>query len=305
MKKILIIYYSQSGQLTQIVKKFAKPFEDSDHSVTYATIQPVKDYPFPWQGYDFFDVFPESVYKIPCDIDPLELEHEAYDLIVLAYTVWYMSPSIPFNSFLLSDQAKRIIRGKPVVTLLGVRNMWVVAQEYVKEKISSLGGHLVANICLHDRAENLTGIVTISYFLFSGKKERLWGIFPKPGISEKDIAGTETFGKVVLDHFHRDQLNDLQDELIKIKAVPVKPYLLSLEKTAARVFKIWASFMLKKGGPEDPARRFRVNLFRGYFPVAIALVAPLKYIFYILLTPFFFSRRIKEKRYYTQVKQNK
>ncbi len=304
MNKVLIIYYSQSGQLTNIVNNFARPFENSDHySVTYANIKPVNDYPFPWQGYDFFDVFPESVNKIPCEIKPLELEHEDFDLIVFAYTVWYMSPSIPSNSFLLSEQAKRIFKGKPVVTLLGVRNMWIVAQEYVKEKIAALGGNLLGNICLRDKAENLTGIVSISYFLFTGKKDRLWGIFPKPGISDKDIEGAENFGKIVLQKFDQKDLAHLQDELIENRAVIIKPYLLSLEKTASRVFKIWTSFMLKKGGPENSARRFRVSLFRGYFPLAIGLVAPLKYIFYVLLTPFFFYKRNKEKRYYAQVKQ--
>lgn len=242
----------------------------------------------------FFDAFPESVNKIPCEIKQLELENENFDLIVFAYTVWYMSPSIPSNSFLLSDQAKRIFKEKPIVTLLGVRNMWIIAQEYVKEKIAVLGGNLVGNICLHDKAENLTGIVTISYFLFTGKKDRLWGIFPKPGIAEKDIEKAENYREIVMQKFEQEDLVHLQDELIKHKSVIVKPYLLSLEKTAARVFKIWASFMLKKGGPEDPARKFRVSLFRAYFPIAIGLVAPLKYIFYVLLTPFFFTSEIKK-----------
>ena len=34
-------------------------------------------------------------------------------------------------------------------------------------------------------------VVTISYFLFTGKKDRLLGFFPKPGISQKDIDGAE------------------------------------------------------------------------------------------------------------------
>ncbi|MCK5169483.1 MAG: dialkylresorcinol condensing enzyme, partial [Bacteroidales bacterium] len=131
MTKILILYYSQSGQLSNIVKNFAVPFEKSDnYSVTYANIKPVKEYGFPWKAYEFFDSFPESVNRVPCEIKPLDLGDEDFDLIVFAYTVWYMSPSIPSNSFLLSDQAKRIFKNKPVVTLLGVRNMWVVAQEY-------------------------------------------------------------------------------------------------------------------------------------------------------------------------------
>ena len=304
MNKVLIINYSQSGQLTEIAKNFAKPFKESkDYSITYANIKPVNDYGFPWKGYDFFDAFPESVQHIPCKIHPLDLEVEDFDLIVFAYSVWYMSPSIPSNSFLLSDQAKRIFKGKPVITLLGVRNMWVIAQEYVKEKINELGGNLVGNIVLRDRAENLTGIVTISYFLFTGKKNRFLGFFPKPGVSDKDIKNTSKYGKIAKKHFDNNSLDLLQDELVKEKAVMVNPNLTSTEKTGAkRVFKIWSNFILKKGGAGDPARRKRVKLFANYFPFAIILIIPIKFVFFIIFALFRIGKIKKEIKYYSGVK---
>ena len=306
MKNVLCIYYSQSGQLTEIVKNFAKPFENSaDYSVTYANIEPVHDFGFPWKGYDFFDAFPESVNKIPCEIKPLNIQNEDYDLIIFAYSVWYMSPTIPSNSFLLSEQAKRIFKNKPVITLLGVRNMWVVAQEYVKERILELGGILVGNIVLRDKAENLTGIVTISYFVFTGKKDRFLGFFPKPGISEQDITGVKLFGEIVKTNFNNNSLEKLQDELVKAKAVKVKPYLCTVERMAfKRVFKKWANFMLKKGGAGDPARRTRVKMFIYYFPVAILLIAPIEYIFFIIFAPFRINTIKKEIKYYSGIKLN-
>ena len=303
MNKILLLYYSQSGQLTEIVRNFAKPFEDSkDYKVTYANIEPVKAFDFPWKGYNFFDAFPESVNRIPCEIKPLQLDDEDYDLIVFAYSVWYMSPSIPSNSFLLSDQAKRIFKNKPVITLLGVRNMWIVAQEYVKSKIAELGGKLVGNIVLRDRAENLTGIITISYFMFSGKKERFLGFFPKPGISDKDIGSAEKYGEITKQYFEKNELDELQKEFLKHKAVKVNPYLVSTENTAYnRVFLKWSSFMLKKGGPGDPARKKRVRLFAFYFPFAILIIAPIKYVFFLIFAPFRIRKIKNEIEYYSGV----
>ena len=304
MSKILILYYSQSGQLTEIVKNFAKPFGKSDnYSVTYANIEPVKEYGFPWKGYEFFDSFPESVNRIPCEIKPLDLGDEYFDLIVFAYTVWYMSPSIPSNSFLLSDQAKRIFKDKPVITLLGVRNMWVVAQEYVKEKIADLGGNLVGNIVLRDRAENLTGIITISYFLFSGKKDRFLGFFPKPGISNTDIAGVEKYGEIVKNHLINNNLDSLQEYLIKAKAVKINPYLSTTEQMAyKRVFTKWAKFILKKGGPGNPDRKTRVRIFACYFPFAILVIAPIEYVFFLIFAPFRLKSIKKEIKYLSGVK---
>jgi hypothetical protein len=303
MKNALVIYYSQSGQLTEIAKNFAKPLENSpEYTVTYASIEPVNDYGFPWKGYQFFDSFPESVDKIPCEIKPLDLESEDFDLIVFAYSVWYMSPSIPSNSFLLSEQAKRIFKGKPVITLLGVRNMWVVAQEYVKERIKELGGNLIGNIVLRDRAENMTGIITISYFLFTGKKDRFLGFFPKAGISKKDIKSADKFGEIVKDFFDNNQLDQMQNALVKAKAVKVNPYLASTEQMAfKRVFTKWSSFILKKGGAGDPARKVRVRIFANYFPFAILLIAPIKYVFFLIFAPFKLKSIKKEIEYFSGV----
>jgi len=304
MKNALIIYYSQSGQLTEIVKNFAKPLESSgDYKVTYANIEPVNDYCFPWTGYKFFDSFAESVNKIPCEIKPLNLESEDFDLIIFAYSVWYMSPSIPSNSFLLSEQAKRIFKGKPVVTLLGVRNMWVVAQEYVKERIQELGGNLIGNIVLGDRSENLTGIITISYFLFTGKKDRFLGIFPKPGVSEKDIKGVDKYGSIVKEYFDNNQTDQLQTALVKEKAVKVNPYLATTEQMAFnRVFTKWANFILKKGEAGNPARKIRVRIFANYFPFAILVIAPIEYVFFIIFAPFRLKSIKKEIKYFSGVK---
>ena len=304
MNKVLIIYYSQSGQLTEIVKNFAKPFDKSDnYSVTYANIEPIKEYGFPWKGYKFFDAFPESVDRIPCEIKPLNIEDEDYDLIVFAYSVWYMSPSIPSNSFLLSEQAKRIFKDKPVITLLGVRNMWVVAQEYIKQKISELGGNLVGNIVLRDRSENITGIITISYFLFTGKKDRFLGFFPKPGISQKDIDEVSKYGEIVQESIENNSLDNLQGSLIKAKAVKINSYLATTEQMAyKRVFTKWSKFILKKGGPGDPARKVRVRIFANYFPFAILVIAPIEYVFFIIFAPFRLKSIKKEIKYFSGVK---
>lgn len=49
-KEILVIYYSQTGQLTDIVKNIARPFEakKDEYNVTYYNITLKKDFPFPW-----------------------------------------------------------------------------------------------------------------------------------------------------------------------------------------------------------------------------------------------------------------
>ena len=69
--------------------------------------------------------------------------------------------------------------GTPIITVIGARNMWVSAQEDIKKMIVDNGGKLKGNIALHDRHQNLLSVVTIIYWLMTGKKDRYLGYFPK------------------------------------------------------------------------------------------------------------------------------
>ena len=58
MKNVLVIYYTQSGQLLDIAQNVVQKLKESDEvSITYHQIKPVKSYDFPWQKDTFFDSF--------------------------------------------------------------------------------------------------------------------------------------------------------------------------------------------------------------------------------------------------------
>ncbi|MCK7537084.1 MAG: hypothetical protein MZV63_42055 [Marinilabiliales bacterium] len=84
-----------------------------------------------------------------------------------------------------------------------------------------------------------------------------------------------------------NSLNRLQEELVKANAVKINSYLSTVERMAyKRVFLKWSGFILKKGGPGNPARRKRVKMFAYYFPFAILVIAPIEYIFLLFLPRF-------------------
>ena len=69
-KKILAIYYSQTGQLGDIVNNFTAPFAESGVSVEKVIIHPKVEYPFPWTGKSFFAVMPDCVLGVPAELAP-------------------------------------------------------------------------------------------------------------------------------------------------------------------------------------------------------------------------------------------
>ncbi len=158
--------------------------------IDFAEIKLVKPFPFPWSSATFFDAMPECVLQIPSDIHPMpELKAKDYDLIIFGYQPWFLSPSNPANSFLKSEWA-RVLKGKPVLTVIGCRNMWLNAQEKVKAELQQLGANHVGNIVLEDSHGNLVSLLTIIRWMFKGQKEAS-GKLPAAGVAERDIKGAQ------------------------------------------------------------------------------------------------------------------
>ena len=292
MKRILVIYYTQSGQLKEIADNFVAPFQKQGIPVDFYEIQMETPYPFPWTNESFFGAFPESFLELPQPIKamPPNIKTQEYDLVVLAYQVWYLSPSIPVTSFLKSEQARRLLEGKPVITLSGTRNMWIKAQEKVRSMLLENRAYIVANIALADRHHNHISVLTIVHWLFTGKKNRYLGIFPLPGVSQEDITKATQDGELVLNHSQKGEYQQsLQKEIVAQGGVQVKPFLLSAEKKANRLFGIWARAIY-----QSPRRKFLLKCFHAYLYFAIWILMPIVWLFYWLTYPFFYKKIRRE-----------
>ena len=115
---------------------------------------------------------------------------------MLGYQAWFLSPSIPSNTILNHPSLKAVLKNTPVVTITGARNMWISAMERLKKTLQKEGAKLVGNIALVDKHNNLISFVTIFYWMFNGKKDRLMNIFPKPGVADEDITNTRVYGTI-------------------------------------------------------------------------------------------------------------
>ena len=300
MKNVLVIYYSQSGQLESIARNIAKPFLNSEEiKVTFHEIQLEKPFPFPWNKTTFFDAFPETFLQIPTALKPVpeEILNTNFDLVLLHYQVWYLSPSIPINSFLKSAEGKKILENTPVVTINGSRNMWIMAQEKIKVLLKEANAKLVGNVALVDRVGNLISVITIVKWMFSGVKKKYLGFFPLPGVSEKDIQESTKFGEAILSQFNENKLNHLQPKLVALDAVRISPYLVTVDKTANKIFNKWSNLIYKN----QKNRKQLLKIFYAYLFLAIWLISPIVYILHLITYPFKLNTIKKETQYYQGV----
>lgn len=300
MKNVLVIHYSQSGQLTEILDNITLPFfSEEEINVTHYKIEMEKEFPFPWNKEAFFDAFPESFLQVPAPIKSPSnsILEKKYDLIILGYQVWYLSPSIPVNSFLKSNFAKQIFKDTPVITVIGARNMWVKAQEKMKSLLTDLGANLVGNIALVDRNINHVSVVTIVHWMFSGEKTKYLGIFPLPGVSDTEIKNASKFGNPIKQSLKNNNFSNLQDELIKLDAVEIRSFLVEMDKKANKMFKIWSNFIYNR----KKTRKFWLKFFNVYLWVAIWLISPIVFILRLVKYPFIARKLASEKIVYKKI----
>jgi hypothetical protein len=271
---ILVLYYSQTGQLRHILDNILGDIKDQA-AIDYVHIDPVTPYKLPWKAADFFDVMPETVQHIPVALHPLPdtIKNKHYDLVILGYQSWFLNPSLPITSFLQSKDAD-ILKGKQVITVIGCRNMWLHSQETIKHYFGNIGAKLVGNIVLTDTNPNLISVLTVIRWMFKGKKEKS-GLLPTAGVQENDIRRASRFGMPIFRHLTENKLGDLHKELLMMGAIHLKPSLIILERRGVTNFRKWAKYIREKGGPGAPERRGRVMLFKRLLIVAIFILSPI------------------------------
>ncbi len=278
MKKILVVYYSQSGQQLSIIRSLTKPLTEAGHTIHIEEIQPVERYPFPWTAYQFFNAFPETFHQKPLAIkslSPKAFDH--YDLVIIGYQPWFLTPSRPISSFLQSEEGKRILKSRHVVTILGCRNMWLGAQEKVKRRLKEADANLSGHIALADRSANLSSLITILRWMLTGKKEAFL-FFPPAGVAQADIEHASIFGMSIARALETGNFTSLQSTLNEHGAIDVKPGLVLLEKRGQKGFSFWSRFISSGGSLYSTGRKIRVYIFLYFLLPAIFVLSPLLWI---------------------------
>lgn len=291
-KKIVVFYYSQTGQILDILKNICSTIAGA--SVVYKQIVPEKDFSFPWNYDEFFDIFPETRLGIPpFGINPVNLSDvQDADLVIVGGQSWFLSPSLPIQSFFASTAIAEYMKGRKLIFVNGCRNMWVNTFFRIRESAKHIGAKLVGHIVLQDRAHNLVGIVTIARWLLHGQKQAS-GIWPAAGVSDSDIADAAKFGITIDTALQANNLDALQQQLMAQGAINYVPKIAYVEKVGHRIFGIWARFIRKKGDFGNPARKFRVKAFSYYLFFVLYVISPIVLTIYHLLFPIrvFFKRK--------------
>lgn len=276
-----------------MMARCTSPLSEAGVTVETVVLRPQPGYPFPWTSSEFFGLMPDCVLGVPGSLEPFTLGAASYDLIILGYQPWFLSPSIPVNTLLHHPVFQSVLAGTPVVTVTGCRNMWIGALIRLKAALEEKGARLVGNIALVDRHPNLVSLLTIMHWLFGGKKDRYLNLFPLPGVSEADIARMADYGRIFLPVLESGHWEELQPALVDAGAVEVKPHLMFIERNGARIFGIWANLIVRKKN-----RKPWLAAFKWYIIVALFLLGPLVYLITHLIVKPLFHKKVSVTQFH-------
>ncbi|MBR5325898.1 MAG: hypothetical protein IKU49_05345 [Prevotella sp.] len=281
--KTAVFYYTQSGQALDVAKSLCSGMQGE---VVFKEIIPQQVYPFPWDRDAFFDVFPETRLGMPpSGIQSIDFSDvEDADLVMVVGQSWFLSPSLPLQSFFIDQQVRDYLKGKDVVFVNACRNMWLMTSRKVKAYLKAAEANLVGQIILQDKAPNLLSVLTIIRWLMYGKKTGT-GLLPDAGVSHQDISDASRFGQIIEASWKNKDLSHLQSDLLSAGAIQYKSPILFMEKTGHRMFGFWAKFIRRKGEQGDVRRRFRTNLFYYYLLFVLFLISPFAQLVFYLTYP--------------------
>ena len=303
MKDILVINYSQTGQLDQILDNFLEPLKE--FNIERVKVEPKTPFPFPWSSEKFFNIFPETVLEEPIELVGFELQKEKYDFIIVGYQPWYLSPSMPTTALFHNEKFKAVLNNTPVATVIGGRNMWLNSQKSLVKWIEAAGGKLVANVPFIDKVQNHISALTILHWMLKGEKTKRWGILPLPGIDQRDIKEAGKYATPFVDAIQNGKYKGLQSSILNKGGIGINYSILFIEMKAKRLFYIWAN-IIKKKGTDDKKKALWCKIFKYYLTIALFVVSPILLIlFYAIILPLTFNskRRLKDSFLYLGIEK--
>ena len=282
-RRILTVEFSQSGQLTGVMDQVLEPLQQAGHSVQRLRLELETPFPFPWPFWQFMDNFAETAALSPPPLAPWEMSGE-FDLIIIGYPVWFLSPPPAITAFLQSAQGQALLKGKPVVTLTACRNMWIQAHVDMCQLLQQAGARLLDHVALTDPSPAMYTFVTTPRWVLTGRKGAFW-FFPPAGLNQQQVDDSVRFGQAMNAAISEQAWRGEESMLQGLQAVQVDPGLAASEKIAKRSFRIWGRLLRALGPPGAWQRRPVLVLYIIFLLTLICTVVPLS----MLLRSIFFK----------------
>jgi hypothetical protein len=201
---VLFVYYSYTQQTRKVVETMAEVLQDRGTEVVLAGIEftdpryadRFKEFPMPHPYLEVVGMIPPELFRSTGTIRiPDVVSEREYDLVCIASPTWWLSTNVPIRSFLESDVAGRVLKGKQFVVAVICRRYWQHNLKTVRRLATKDGGTFVDGIHFKYEGGQVRSLLSLCSYLGSGKyRKRYLGVeIPPTNLQPYHVEAAKKF----------------------------------------------------------------------------------------------------------------
>jgi menaquinone-dependent protoporphyrinogen IX oxidase len=196
--RVLIVYYTHTKQALRVADALAATLRERGCDVTEARIEftdprylrRFATFPFRHAVFDILPLlWPQLRRKTGQIVIPAAARDGDYDLICFGSPTWFFTTNMPLRSYLKSDEAKRILAGKPFAAYVVCRRYWSINMKEVRKLAAAQGGIFVDSTKFQYEGGQVRSLLSLlSYFGKGEMRSRSFGIKIPPTNLKPDFG---------------------------------------------------------------------------------------------------------------------
>jgi hypothetical protein len=222
---VLFVYYSYTKQTLKVVETMAGVFRNRGFNVALAEIEftdpryaeRFKEFPMPHPYIELFGMIPPELFRtigkirIPAIVTELE-----YDFVCIASPTWWLSTNVPIRSFLESEVAGRVLKGKRFAVAVVCRRYWKNNMKTVRRLAMEHGGIFLDQIHFTYEGGQVRSLLSLCSYLGSGKyRDRYLGLkIPPTNLQEYHLEAAKKFANGLADRLLVAQVSEKGKEAV-------------------------------------------------------------------------------------------
>jgi menaquinone-dependent protoporphyrinogen IX oxidase len=213
--RVLLLYYSYTGQSHKVLEAAGEVFRDRGCEVHNAEIEFTDQrYAEKFSRFPMRRVWPDMLSVLGAqkrgETGEIRIPDEArdgdYDLICIGSPTWWQTVSMPMRSFLKSEEARKLLSGKPFAVFVVCRQYWRENLEAVRELAEQQGGRYVDEIHFTYPGDSLRSMLSLTSYLGSGEyRQKYLGVrIPPTNVQPEQLEQTRTFAAGLADRLYAE-----------------------------------------------------------------------------------------------------
>lgn len=208
--RVLLLYYTYTGQSLRVLEAAGEVFRARGCEVHKAQIEFTDPrYAEKFSRFPMRRVWPDMLSVLGAQgrgatgeiRTPDEVRTGDYDLVCIGSPTWWRTVSMPMRSFLESEEARKLLAGKPFAVFVVCRRYWQENFTAVRELAQKQGGQYVEGIHFEYPGDQLRSMLSLTSYLGSGEyRSRYLGVrIPSTNVQPEQLEQTRTFAGALAD----------------------------------------------------------------------------------------------------------